>query len=451
MHKDDYSHLFNKDIFNNVSAVIVAFSGGADSVALLSLIVKLNNEGVLKLDKILALHVNHGIRGEEALRDAEFSREFAAKLGVEFKLYEGDVPLMSKANAMSIEEAGRDFRERCYEDGMAYLARLGYEAKVALAHHADDQAETIIFRLARGTGSDGLAGIRETNTKAGICYLRPLLNARKAELVEYLNSEGLSYVTDSTNNENEYTRNYIRNVIIPEMATVNSNAVKHIADTANQIAKEQDYMNELATNWLDDKLKTDRGTYIELSEFDKLHEVLKVYVIRGFLRRMNVRLKDITREHYDKLIKIGHEENAITLPDNVIVYIRYGQIYIITDNKENASRKMPISVTFDEVSREKAEKIGEKNYTKVVDYDKIESALVVRHREEGDYIIVDNKGTKKTLSRFFIDAKIAKHMRDEITVVADGHEIVWVVGYRLNMRYYVTKDTTRYLILEAEE
>ncbi len=444
---DDVSHLIDLELLKDYDGFVIGFSGGADSMALFMSMVDLANEGAIPKDRIIAVHVNHNIRGEEALRDRDFTKETAEKYGIAYKEYSGDVTAFAEEWKLSVEEAGRIYRRQCFKEAVATLGAKN--VAVMLAHHADDQAETFFFRIARGTGSYGLAGIKKVTTQDGLTYLRPFLNVRKAELISYLDAKGEEYVTDSTNLENDYSRNYVRNVIIPELEKLNPNVIEHVISLSEQILSEQEYFVKCAREYIDGHVNTHEygGEYLDCTDFDKTDDVIKFYIIREYLSSLGVSLKDINRTHYEKMADFGSESDSLTLPNNVKVLKRYKRLYVETDDRKTVR----FSVTFDEVSKEIADKIGKKPYTKIVDCDKIESALVVRRHMEGDYIIIDKKGTRKKISRFFIDEKIPVNMRDDIILVADGSEIVWVVGYRLNVRYYVTDETTRFIRLNAEE
>jgi tRNA(Ile)-lysidine synthase len=445
--RDDVSALIDLELIKDYDGFVIGFSGGADSTALFMSMVDLANEGAIPKDRIVAVHVNHNIRGEEALRDRDFTKKTAEKYGIAYREYSGDVTAFAGEWKVSVEEAGRMYRRQCFKDAATTLDAKN--AAVILAHHADDQVETFFFRIARGTGSYGLAGIKPVTIQEGLTYIRPFLHVRKAELLSYLDVKGEEYVTDSTNLDNDYSRNYVRNVIIPELEKLNPGVVEHVISLSEQILSEQEYFDKCAREYIEGHVNTHEygQEYLDCADFDKTDDVIKFYIIREYLSSLGVSLKDINRTHYENMADFSSESDALTLPNNVKVLKRYKRLYVETDDRKTVR----FSVTFDEVSKEIADKIGKKTYTKIVDCDKIESALVVRKHKEGDYIIIDRKGTRKKLSRFFIDEKIPVNMRDDILLVADGSEIVWVVGYRLNVRYYVTDDTTRFIRLYAEE
>lgn len=255
------------------TAVAVGFSGGADSVALLSLLSeRARTDGF----PLLALHIHHGIRGAEADRDEAFCERLAARLGVAFRSVRVDVPAWAKEYGMGTEEAARALRYRCFEDVMA-------EKNIPLlatAHHADDNAETMLFRLARGTGLDGLCGIPQVR-RLGVGYVvRPLLPFTKEEILGYCRENGLEYVTDSTNLEPCCTRNLLRLEVLPALERAVPNAAVTMARTAEGLRQDADCLNALAAEWL---LSHRREGALRAAELQALHPALLGRVLAEFL------------------------------------------------------------------------------------------------------------------------------------------------------------------------
>lgn len=229
--------------------VIVGLSGGADSTALLLSLCELKTEYDLE---IIAAHLNHGIRGAEADRDEAFCKDLCAKLGVQIYAFHLDVPSLAKERGVSEEVAGRDAR---YE---FFTGLAGEHGKVATAHNAQDTVETMLLNLCRGTGLKGLTGIPPTRTithrgchgSADVMVIRPLLLCTREEIEEYLAKKGQDYVTDSTNLGDEYTRNRIRHNVIPELTSVNENAVGNITRCLSTLKEDSDFLESLADELL---------------------------------------------------------------------------------------------------------------------------------------------------------------------------------------------------------
>ena len=213
---------------------LIALSGGADSVALLKILCEIKKEYNLRL---YSMHIHHGIRAEEADRDAKFASELSESFGIECIIKYVDVPDYAKLKRLSIEEAARILR---YEE-LQKQAKLK-NAKIATAHHLDDKAETFIMNLCRGSGLKGLGSIRAKRDN----IIRPLLALSKKEILDYIEKEGLDYVTDSTNLEDIYTRNYIRHKVIPGMERLNACSQKHISTAGDEIYEAYKYIKDIA-------------------------------------------------------------------------------------------------------------------------------------------------------------------------------------------------------------
>jgi len=214
--------------------VIVGVSGGADSVCLLLMLLEMRKE--IGFD-IVAVHVNHGLRGEEADEDEAFVKQFCVERDVLLETYFANIEDVAKERKMSTEEAGREVRRECFEQ-----ARIKYKGtKIALAHHQNDNAETFLFRLARGTGLKGLGGMAPVKDE----YIRPLLCVARNEIEAYLREQGISYCADASNESDEYTRNRIRNHMIPYLETeINSKTIEHMSETMEQMRQVQDYLEQ---------------------------------------------------------------------------------------------------------------------------------------------------------------------------------------------------------------
>ncbi len=231
------------------SHMLVAFSGGADSTALLHLVNSLCS-AQRQMPRITALHVNHGIRGTEAQRDAQFCRRFCEAFDISFVLFEADAPTEARERHITLEEAARDIRYRLITQ---YLTEHPDITAVLMAHHADDQAETVLFRLLRGTSLRGLAGIPETRSitvsdnnsqpSRSVPLIRPLLAFSKADLCAYLEEQSLSYVTDSTNAANDASRNLLRNDLIPTALKINSAFPDALRRLSHQAEEDESYFS----------------------------------------------------------------------------------------------------------------------------------------------------------------------------------------------------------------
>lgn len=239
MQKKVYEYIKRWDMMRPGMKVLVGYSGGADSTALLELLWEYGKEyGV----QVQALHVNHGIRGEEAGRDQEFCEKFCAERGIGLKVVEADVPGIAGRDGIGLEEAGRQVRYTAF----GREVREGRIDRVALAHHQNDQAETMLFHLMRGTGVRGLRGMEPVRMP----YIRPFLCAAREEIVGWLTERGLSWVEDSTNREKEYTRNRIRYEVLAAMEDIRPGSTVRMAGTAERLWEAEDYLENELGRWI---------------------------------------------------------------------------------------------------------------------------------------------------------------------------------------------------------
>lgn len=450
--------------------IILGLSGGADSVCLLMAFLELRRKWRLK---ILAVHVHHGIRGEHADRDAAFARSLCERHQVEYVEERVDIPQMAKEQQMSEEEAGRHARYHCF---YRLLVERGCQ-KIAVAHHKNDQAETMLFHMARGTGIDGLTGMRPVSGKV----IRPLLVVSRQEIEHILAERGVGYCSDATNADIAYTRNYIRHEVIPRMEYVNAEAVSHIAALADKLWAAQDYLQDnIESAFLACRSggrKT--GVTLDLPEFIGLHSYMKQAVIRRTFEELSHSLKDIGEVHVKAVLQLTESQpgRRCMLPYGIMVWRGAGELYFQRDTGEPVAGDTVIKTTCSDVSQteraesacvicvgtmetgrlytflaqdavitarvteEKPEIFGKKNYTKYFDCDKIKDNLVLRHPEPEDYLVIDSEGHKKKLNRYFVDEKVPVYVRGSQIVLAEGHHILWVPGYRMSEAYKVTKET----------
>ena len=287
--------------------VVAGVSGGADSVCLLALLDELKEKLGLTL---YVIHVHHGIRGAEADRDAAFVRELAGKKNLPFCLIKKDVPAAAKELGMTEEEAGRRLRYEAMEE---YAKKVGAD-KIALAHHRDDQAETVLFHLFRGSGPRGLRGMP---VKRGP-FIRPLLFVSRQEIEAYLAEKQLSYCEDSTNSSLKYSRNILRRQILPVITkNINAQAAAHIAAMAERQEKWCLYIEKQGREAAGRLVrKEDNGYSLDTDGFLREEEVVRDEVLRQVLEKMVTGAKDISAVHYEKIHSLCRAESGrrIQLP-----------------------------------------------------------------------------------------------------------------------------------------
>ena len=287
--------------------VLVGLSGGADSVGLLLVLWKLRETFQISLR---ALHVHHGLRGAEADRDAAFSRMLCERLEIPFYEFRIDAAKEALDRKCSIEEAGRLARYRLYEGTARAWEEEIRRVHLATAHHADDNAETVLFNLFRGSGLTGLSGIAPVRGR----IIRPLLWAQRSEIQAWLRQQGQDWVEDSTNQESEYSRNWLRNELLPAVKErLNAQAVRHIDQASRRIRQADAYLEEVAEEWLQKHApdgKADAGALAEQAE------IVQGYIVRRLFLKSKMPLRDVTETHVQAVRELLHQGTgkSISLP-----------------------------------------------------------------------------------------------------------------------------------------
>ena len=429
-----FSYIEKYNMIEAGSQVIVGISGGGDSVCLLFLLSRYQKRRPFHL---LGIHVNHGIRGQEALRDQEYAKKLCERLGVPFTVYTYSVPAIAQQEKRSLEEAGRMVRRRAFEEK---AASLGKKAVIALAHHENDNAETVLHNLIRGTKAAGMGGIRPIQEIGeGVAYIRPLLKVTREEIETYLRQQQIPWMTDSTNQELEYTRNRIRHRIIPEMEKINPKAVSHIAQAADTFQAIEEYLTGQADMLYREYVEQRENGYWIRKELFLEKELMQSYVIRMVLERAADKKQDLTAFHVESILSLGKGRTgaSVSLPGGVLASQVYGDLYVrLPDSGEAPLKELEL-----EIFPWENQQILEKTYTKWFDYDKIKSSLEIRHRKPGDFLTITDTGGRKKIKDYFIDCKIPREEREKLTLLAEGSHILWVVGYRISQYYKVTSQT----------
>ncbi len=434
--------------------VIAGVSGGADSVAMLALLVRYQSRVRFRLE---VLHVHHQIRGEEADQDEEFVRMLCRKWSVPFSSRHADVPGLSVQWKMGEEEAGRLVRRQAFDEAAAGLGDKG-KVKIALAHHRNDVAETMLFHLCRGTGIRGLASIRPVQGNR----IRPLLSLRRGEIEEFLAAEGIPYRTDSSNLCQDYTRNRIRGGILPLLEQyVNPQTVDHMAEASRRLWEAEDYLRETGKRRLKEYGRRENGIWLLENGLSALPGVESSYAVREALEDLAGRSKDFQSCHIDQIIALFGKQNSrrICLPYGLEAVRVYEGIELLSrpggEQKEEfcvpllvpGTAQIPGGKIKAALFPYSGQQISEKKYTKWFDYDKIQGILCCRTRRSGDYLPLSPKGPDKLLRRYFIDSRIPSGERDTIPLIAADSHVIWLVGGRISGRCKVSPDTTMVLEL----
>ena len=446
------------DMLKKEDRVITGVSGGADSICLLFVLLELQKKIPFEL---VVVHVNHGLRGEDADGDEDYVKELCREHGIICEVYSENVELIAKKRKQSTEEAGRHVRREAFKKAM----KTHGGTKIALAHHKNDSVETFFMNLARGTGLKGLGGIRPVVGE----YIRPLLCVERKEIETYLEERKIFYREDESNAGDDYTRNRIRNHIIPYMEQeVNEKTVSHIADTMARLQEIQAYIEEQTKKCFEKCVKEDKNGYLVLeASFDDVPSALQPLVLKEVLVRISGKEKDLEEVHLSNLQTLLKKQvgRRVDLPYEMEAKRVYKGLRL--HKKELAEKDaFCVEVDFTDsgfkeyqqgtkrifcklVTNGSKDMVSvEKSDTKRFDYDIISDKVCIRTRQPGDYITIHSDGRTQKLKSFFINEKIPEEMRDEILLVADGHHILWIVGMRTNCMYRVSEHTKQILEIQ---
>lgn len=423
--------------------VIAGVSGGADSICLLFMLLELQKETGFE---IVAVHVNHGLRGEAADEDEAYVQKICQEQEVPLVVFRENVKEHAKKYGLTEEEAGREVRRKCF----LKVKEEKNATKIALAHHKNDNVETFLWNLCRGTRLKGLGGILPV---AGT-FIRPLLCLSRKEIEDYLEKNGISYCMDETNLENNYTRNRIRNQILPALEDqVNAQSVSHMADVIENMRLLNEYVEAEVGRFKEACISKEQGGYIlNKKEFENIPEVFRKNVIHELLGEAAGKKKDIESVHIKMVEELLGKQvgRKCDLPYELEAFRVYEGILLKKKKAELVEEEMPdVQIRMFPKTPEMVT-FPEKAYTKWFDYDIIKRTVKIRHRELGDYIVIDKSGKTQKLKQYFINEKIPQSERDKIWLVADGQQIMWIVGYRQNKAYQITDQTVTIMEISFE-
>lgn len=441
------SFILENQLLSPGDNVLVALSGGADSVCLLSVLLALREALSFSL---AAVHVNHNLRGKEAERDAAFCIALCEKNGVHLHSCSVAVQALAKEKHLSIETAAREAR---YEIFHSLCAVHGYN-KIATAHHAQDNAETVLMHLLRGSGLDGLRGILPKRDN----IIRPILCVTREEIEAYLKDAALSYVTDSTNAENVYLRNRIRNDLLPKLASdYNPNLVQTLMQTVTLLQKDAQCLDALAQKVEETILHREGDFCLINTAIYPEAQAISLRIMRKAISMCIGKMQDIpfdTVMRCDALCRAGQVGKSIDLPMGYGATLEQDD-YLVLGKKDAAkpylysvADVLPFTVELPggTLTLEFTEG-GDKETADCVyfDYEKLSGRLCVRNRRQGDALRLRGLDGTKKLKEFFIDAKIPKYLRDAwpLLCCGDGKTILWVCGKRKCTGYDVDNNTTK--------
>ncbi|WP_426348210.1 tRNA lysidine(34) synthetase TilS [Alloiococcus sp. CFN-8] len=471
------NYILENKMITKGDKVLIALSGGPDSVAMTHILYQLQS----KLDfTCYAAHVNHCLRGEEADKDEAYASDLCKSLNIPFYSKRIDINALAKARSISHEMAGREAR---YEFFNNLRVKLKLD-KIALAHNANDQAETILMRIMRGTGLEGLGGIQAV--REGV-IIRPILSITREEIEEYISSNSLQPRVDKTNLQDIYTRNKIRLKLIPYMKeNFNEEIISALCRLGELVEADNEYLQlEVENKYQELSRQVGGRVYLSTDTFN-LHISLLRRVIKKACGSVKGNELNINKQHIDSIIELQSlgTGKAITLPEGIRAINEYGEIYFtkiedkrnkinkIQDNSKECNELIIKLVDImDELQRgavnfysqrykasltlkliEKETDINPKSFRniKFFDFHKIKGDISLRSRKEGDrFNPLGIKGSKK-IKDVFIDLKIPREKREELPLLCFGEDIAWIVGYRISDKFKVDEKTTKILQINIE-
>ena len=433
-------------IFASGSSIIIACSGGPDSLALAEVLLALREEWQLSLE---IAHFEHGIRGEDSLADAEFVRSYAEERGLPCRVRHEDIPSYAKRAKLSLETAAR---ERRYAFLAETAKRMGEETLIATGHHAGDQAETVLMHLLRGSGIDGLAGMRP---RAG-AIIRPLLFLSKKEISDYCREKGLEPRQDETNFLPDAERNRIRLELLPMLRRYRPSVDEVLCRLAAAEAEAADYLQTAAAaSWNQTVTESSGGLLLRRRTYCEAHAALRKAILRQAAEKLGIRsaLGFLHYEALDEFCRFSEAGKKLALPKGGEAECRYDTVVLRRTSAQSlmwderplalsgATRIEEIGLTVYASSSETAE-ISMDPQIAVADLDALSPPLFVRSRRAGDSFRLESGGRQKVKS-LLINRKIPNGLRNRVPIFTAGEEIFWVGGIRRAAVALVTAETRR--------
>jgi len=456
------------EFFGLAERVLLAVSGGADSTALMHLMCALKKEGFFE-GGIICVHLNHQLRGEESDGDEEFVIEQGGKLNIEVVTRRFDVREYAKLNKLSIETAGRELRIK----KLVEIAEGKDCRYIVTAHHKGDNAETLLQRIARGTGVRGLCGIWPVREFEGIIFVRPILCGTREEIIGYLNERGLEWRTDRTNKDFSYRRNYIRHRLIPELQKESKGSiVERLSELSRAARGFYKLVCERAEKvWSEGVDVSEERVEILLGKFLSEHVEVKAEVLRRALSYLGSGERDLSEGHIKGVLELAEENisgRRIELPGGFSALKEYDSLIFgrgenLGKVKEKAAESRVLEVGGEiefggyriktlvlEAKSSDIEKFKKEKdeYVEWFDHDKLELPLSVRYRQEGDRFEPIGLGKEKKVGKFLTDSKVRQKIRDNLFILCDSKRIVWVWPVRISEEVKVTADTQKIIQLQ---
>ena len=452
--QDFQKALISSRLIRRGDSVLMAVSGGVDSAVMVDLFMRIRDSWGLSL---AVAHVHHGLRGRAADRDETFVRDLAVRSGLRFYSVWADVPGVARRQHVSDEMAGRDIRFQSFE---RWMDRAGYN-RTALGHQADDQAETILFHLLRGTGIRGLRGIPSRRGR----FIHPMLTFTRGALEAYALSRSIQHVEDASNRSRHYTRNRLRRDILPRLeAAVGASVIQTICRTGSAMEELEAFVVETAQRAAKRVLRAtpDGEILLDIDPFLRyfiaIRKAILIQVLEGFSASSgSVDHHVLERVH---LLSVSGRSGSTVSCGQGVTAVRSGKTLVFHRTRElihsgivtmnGMTRLDPHRVLRADRfprSEQRIEFSGD-GRREFLDYDSLPGPLSVRTPRPGDRFIPLGMCQKKKLHDFFIDEGVPNYRRAEVPLLVSGDEIIWIMGYRIDERYRITDGTKVVLRVE---
>lgn len=450
--------IIENKMFEANDKVIVGVSGGPDSMCLLNILNSLKSE--LKIE-IAVAHINHGLRGEYSDGDEQYVQNYCSENGIAFYSRKIDINSIAQEKDISCETAGRNERYAFFKE---LMHQLKFQ-KIALAHNANDQAETVLMRIMRGTGLKGITGIKPVRDKI---IVRPILEVKRDEIEKYCSDNNLTPRIDKTNFENIYTRNKIRLELIPFMReNFNPEIVEALNRLASTLRIDNEYLEQLAIQKYKYfcEIKPEK-IIIRREAFDENISIL-TRIIRQALLKKSGNLINFEKIHIYDIIKIQKQTTGslLTLPNRINAINNYGNIEIVCANEkedefddfiyklqigENHIEKLDMDISLKLVKKEEILDFNPGRLTKYFSYDRINGDIVLRNKRNGDKIIPLGMSGNKKLKNIFIDLKLPREKRNKVPIITFDGEIAWIIGYKMSDIFKIDENTNNIIEIKIE-
>ena len=415
------------DMISKGDSVLIGLSGGADSVMLTLFFLEIREKYDLKLT---AAHVEHGIRGSESLEDAEFCKTLCEKNGIEFKIIHINAPEEAKRNKEGVEEYSRKARYSFFDSIKC--------DKIATAHNLSDNIETLLFRFARGTSLKGLCGIPPKRGK----IIRPLIEISSSEIRNYLNENKIPYRIDSTNSDSNYSRNFIRNDIVPLLKKLNSGFESNAARMIDSLNTDEIYIENKIDLLYSELCKDNK---LNISLLKNLSDCEKNRIVAKWLNENNLTVNDNV---ICGVVGLLYKNARFQIKGSLFAVSAAGFIRLVDISGNNENNRFTVDKFTVSVKDflNKCE-FNNKNFDFYCDCDKIVGNAVVRCRKEGDCISLNGRNCTKSLKKLFNEMHIPPEERNKIPVIADDNGVIGVAGIAVSKRVCVSKNTKNILVI----